>query len=369
MKKALLSLCLVSCTSFAAEGLVPPTGASSDRVNRDMSGCVQSAVRAAAGEGEYLKGLDKELIQERHTSGFLFEVTLSGPKPIQPRSDGVLAPRESLFSGMGSTKRTDPYVACLLARGYRWENSKETGVESLQRLAGEGNARAQAELGRAYHEGIGVVRNNTRSFALASAAAAAKDPEALYLLAALYSEGDGVLPNDKMAAQLVKQAAEAGHKLAQRILPEAEQIAERSQKASVDLAAKLPDVRAAAESGDRDAQRKMGDYSIEGWGIPQDANAAIEWYKKAAQSGDAKAMTQIGVLYDKGRGVKVDYAAAVGWYKAAAEKGDAQGQFNFGMLTHYGAGTEKNEELGLEWIRRAADQKYELAVRALQALK
>jgi hypothetical protein len=334
-----------------------------------MWSCINTAIRSASRDGVLLRDLDKELLQGHSTVGHLFEGSLAGPRPIEPRADGVLAPRESLFNAFSSTKRTDPYVVCLLLKGYRWEGSKETGLETLQRLADQGNARAMAELGRAYYLGLGVTRNNGLAFKMLSAAALANDPDGAFLLAVLYTEGDGVLPDDSMSLHWLKKAADAGHPQAQRALPQAEEQTTSRKKSNEEAAAKLTAVRTAAESGNLESQRTLANYFIEGIGVSQDANVAVGWYKKAAQAGDAIAMRQLGVMYDKGRGVPVDYIEAAKWYKAAAEKGDAQAQHNFGILMYYGVGTERNEEQGKEWIRRAANQNNQMAIRALQSLK
>src|SRR5450759_4079793 len=138
---------------------------------------------AASNDGELLKGLDKELLQGHSTLGHLFEQLLGDPRPIAPGADGVIAPRKSLFNALGSTKRTDPYVVCLLLKGYRWESSNESGLEILQRLADQGNVRAQTDLGRAYYFGVGVTRNKSLAFKMLSTAAAANDPDGEFYLA------------------------------------------------------------------------------------------------------------------------------------------------------------------------------------------
>lgn len=370
MNKTLIFSCLVGLASAShAENILPPQGASAKAVAQDMWSCVNTAMSSASRDGVLLRDIDKELLQGHSTVGHLYEGSLSGPRLIQPRADGVLAPRESPFNAFRSAKHTDPYVVCLLLKGYRWENSKETGLEMLQRLADQGNVRAQTELGRAYYLGLGVTRNNSLAFKMLSAAAFANDPDGAFLLAILYTEGDGVLPDDSMSLHWFKKAADAGHSQAQRALPQAErQIASR-KKSNEESVAKLTAVRSAAESGNLESQRTLANYFIEGIGVPQDANIAVGWYRKAAQAGDGIAMRELGVLYDKGRGMPVDYVEATKWYKAAAEKEDAQAQYNLGILMYYGVGTERNEEQGKDWIRRAADQNNQMAIRALQSLK
>lgn len=370
MKKSFLFILLASLASASfAENVIPPKDASSESVTQDMRTCLNIAIRTASTDGEILKGLDKELLQGNSTVGHLYELSLGDPSPIQPRADGVLAPRESLFNAFTSTKRSDPYVVCLLLKGYRWENSNETGMEMLQRMADHGKARAQAELGRAYYYGRGVTINNSIAFRMFSDAATANDPDAQYYLAVLYSQGDGVLPNDELSLQWLKKAADSGNAQAQRVLPQAEQFSENRKKSKAEAGLKLATIRAAAEAGDMESQRNIGNYYIEGLGVSQDVKSALEWYKKAAQAGDLVATTQIGVIYDKGRGVPVDYVEAVKWYKIAAEKGEAQSQFNLGILMFYGTGTELNKAQGKDWIRRAADQNNQMAINALQSLK
>jgi TPR repeat protein len=370
INKSLIYFLLAGLASVAcAENIFPPKDATSKTVNRDVWSCLNTAMRIASGDGEVLKGLDKELLQGHSTVGHLYELSLGDPHPIQPRADGVLAPRESLFNVLGSTKRTDPYVVCLLLKDYRWESSEETGLEMLQRLADQGNVRAQAELGRTYYFGFGVAHNNSLAFKMLSAAAKANDPDGQFYLAMLYSEGDGVLPNDGISVQWLKRAADSGHIQAQRALPQVENVAENRKKESAEAALKLATIRTAADSGNLESQRTLANYYIEGIGVTQDASTAIEWYKKAAQSGDAAAARQIGVLYDKGRGVSVDYVEAVKWYKVAAEKGDSQAQYNLGVLMYYGVGVELNEEQGKDWIRRSAEQNNQLAIKALQSFK
>ena len=44
----------------------------------------------------------------------------------------------------------------------------------------------------------------------------------------------------------------------------------------------------------------------------------MKWYKKAAEFGYAYAMTAIGLMYESGYGVNQDYNKAIEWYKKAA---------------------------------------------------
>jgi uncharacterized protein len=46
------------------------------------------------------------------------------------------------------------------------------------------------------------------------------------------------------------------------------------------------------------------------------------WFHKAADAGDAEAMTKIGFSYEQGYGVAQDQEQAVTWYRKAAALGE-----------------------------------------------
>ena len=60
-----------------------------------------------------------------------------------------------------------------------------------------------------------------------------------------------------------------------------------------------------------------------GRGIPKDAAAAVQWYRKAAERRHALAQINLGVMLESGRGIARDDAEAMQWYRKAAEQGDA----------------------------------------------
>jgi uncharacterized protein len=63
----------------------------------------------------------------------------------------------------------------------------------------------------------------------------------------------------------------------------------------------------------------------DGQGVPQDYEAAINWYRKAAdQDGFAQKAARffLGYMYETGKGVPQNYVLAHMWYNLAAAKGD-----------------------------------------------
>lgn len=120
----------------------------------------------------------------------------------------------------------------------------------------------------------------------------------------------------------------------------------------IDLAA----VRPAAESGDAEAQWKLGLACARGQGVPQNYAEAAQWYRRAAEQGHAAAQAALGELYEAGQGVPYDEAEAARWYRRAAEQGHAGGQYSLAVLYVLGRGVPRDLAQALQWYRRAADQ-------------
>jgi uncharacterized protein len=87
-----------------------------------------------------------------------------------------------------------------------------------ERLAKQGDARAQASLGLMYARGYGVPRNLETARHWWSFAAAQNDPGAQYNLGVVYATGEGVPIDYKQAAHWFDRAARRGHVQAQQNL-------------------------------------------------------------------------------------------------------------------------------------------------------
>ena len=113
-------------------------------------------------------------------------------------------------------------------------------------------------------------------------------------------------------------------------------------------------LRRAAEQGDAEAQKKLGDAYLRGDGVPRDLDGAARWYRLAADQGDALAQSNLGVMYASGRGVQKDDVEATRWYRLAAEQGDARARYNLGVVYASGWGVQKDDAEAVRWYRLAA---------------
>lgn len=59
--------------------------------------------------------------------------------------------------------------------------------------------------------------------------------------------------------------------------------------------------RKAAEAGDAEAMRFLGDCFFEGWGVAQDRQKAIDWYRKAVEGGDVAARSLLAAAENEAR--------------------------------------------------------------------
>lgn len=74
----------------------------------------------------------------------------------------------------------------------------------------------------------------------------------------------------------------------------------------------------AAEAGEPLAMHGLGFMYMEGECVPQDGQAALNWFMKAADTGMLGSMTTIAMIYQNGSvGVEADMEKAKEWYKKA----------------------------------------------------
>ena len=111
-----------------------------------------------------------------------------------------------------------------------------------------------------------------------------------------------------------------------------------------------------AESGDAQAQLKLGGMYNKGEGVPKDYSKAAELFEKAAKQGDATAQNRLGAMYQKGKGVPQDYKKAFEFYEKAALQGNHFSQYNLGVMYSQGQGISEDRKKGFEWFEKAALQ-------------
>lgn len=218
----------------------------------------------------------------------------------------------------------------MYARGNGVEKDEVKAAEWFEKAAIQGLANGQLNLGLMYTLGLGVQKNEVKAAEWFEKAAMQGNADAQVLLALMYRDGSGV-PKDRVKAfKWFEKAALQGHANAQDYLGRMYR-----DKTTV----------------------LQGDYA-----------KALEWFEKAARQGHAGAQDDLGLMYQYGLGVPKSAAKAAEWTEKAAIQGDANAQFNLGMMYQYGEGVKKDYVLSYAWLNLAAAQGAPLASESRNAI-
>jgi len=169
------------------------------------------------------------------------------------------------------------------AGNWKDETPDAKALRELKLRAGQGDAKAQCELGCKYLDGwAGVAKNDRKALGWWRKAADQGYMDAQNNVGFMYSTGRGVPQNSRKAVEWFRKAAEQG------------------------LA---------------DAQENLGHMYAKGRGVAKDERTAAQWFQKAADQGDCVAQYELGNRYAAGRGIAKDERKAAQWYLKAAKHG------------------------------------------------
>ena len=190
--------------------------------------------------------------------------------------------------------------------------------DRYKKLAENGNAEAQCELGNCYETGKGIAEDDAEALKWYRKAADQNYARAQWWLGFSYQYGAirNVLPKD--ATEAVKWYLKA------------------------------------AEQNYAPAQYYLGECYELGQGVPKDDAEAVKWYLKAAGQNSEGAQSRLGYCYSYGKGVAEDDVEAVKWYLKAANQGDNTAQFSLGYCYSYGKGVAKNPVEAYKWYNLAS---------------
>ncbi|MBR2357031.1 MAG: sel1 repeat family protein, partial [Lentisphaeria bacterium] len=96
-----------------------------------------------------------------------------------------------------------------------------------------------------------------------------------------------------------------------------------------------------AESGNIEAQFKLGEYYGDSTQKHYDAPKSFVWYKKAAEQGDIPAKRRLGNCYIMGSGVAENPDKAAALWSEAAQAGDRAAAYNLAKFYHGNGGPVK----------------------------
>jgi TPR repeat protein len=161
-------------------------------------------------------------------------------------------------------------------------------------------------------------------------AADAGDPQACYILGAIYFNGTGGRPNYAQASTWMT---------------------------------------AAADQGLAHAQLALAEMYYDGTKVVQNDQLAFKWYQYAALQGMLWAELGMGLLYEEGRGVFPNPSEATRWYKLAAQHGHVSAMQRLGMRYYQGTGVAKDILQSYVWLTIAAANGMQSAVTSRDDLR
>ena len=242
----------------------------------------------------------------------------------------------------------------------------QLGVAQLRQIAGQGDARAQTELGERYEYGRdGVQQDFGMAVSWFRRAADQGFAAGQAALGVMYGTGRGVAQDYGEAVSWLRRAAEQGLASGQYNLGNRY---ENGSGVAQDYGEAVSWFRRAAEQGYARGQYNLGVMYHEGRGVDQNYEEAVRLFRRAAEQGLASGQNNLGVMYATGRGVRQDYGEAATWYRRAAEQGLANAQNNLGNRYATGSGVAQDYGEAVSWYRRAAEQGYANAQNNLGAM-
>ena len=112
---------------------------------------------------------------------------------------------------------------------------------------------------------------------------------------------------------------------------------------------------AAAKQGYTGAQFNLGTIYRTGKGVAKDPKKSVYWYAKAAGKGHIRATYYVGLSYYLGEGVLKDEQRGLNFMRQSAMKGDADSQYILGLSYCTGTAVIESKKQCAIWIKRAFD--------------
>jgi hypothetical protein len=246
--------------------------------------------------------------------------------------------RKTAMYALGIVLLSVAAVFWLLHEGKVMERRKlSEAADRCRRLAEQGDASREFDLGRMYFEGKGVTQDYAEALRWYRKAAEQGHIKAQFCLGEMYLRGQGTTEDQAEARQWIQKAAKQNDEKAEAALG---YIYYNGKGVLQNYTEAANWYRRAADQGYALAQQSLAYMCYNGRGVPQDYAEAARLYRKAAEQGNAVAQQALGYVYWNGRGVALDRGEAIVWYLSAAAQGDIRARHaleslagNFEFLT------------------------------------
>lgn len=226
--------------------------------------------------------------------------------------------------------------------------------------AERGDGQTQFQQARASLLGESVPKDVNKAFEFMKSAAAHGHPDAIGGLGYFYSVGIVVAKDDKLATEYFRKGAELGSAKSQfnlgKMLLAVNQVDEG-----------LAWMKKAADQSLPEAALAYGSILYFGdHGVTKNYDLAAPYFRIAAEAELPDAQNFLGMMCELGLGVPVDAAAAGQWFRKAAARGQVKAQANLGRNLGPLADDRDTRIEALGWLTVAADQSEASAIKSLE---
>ena len=240
-----------------------------------------------------------------------------------------------IFTFVFVAMTTLSFASCPVKKVTKTNNTPVDTVAVIRDKAQKGDAKAQNTLGTWYYTGKESIEQDFRqAFTWWGQSAKQGNSNAIGNMAMCYQLGRGTKKDSTMAVNLYKSAIKKGNK---DIIPQHEQIVENSKSIFSCLL--------------------LRDCYLSGIGVEKDFKKASSFLEKAAEYGDMNSQFSQGLSFLNGN--QAD--KAVEWFKRAASKGHVGAIYYYGNLMHKGMGITQNKEKGIKYLELAASKGFPMA--------
>lgn len=182
--------------------------------------------------------------------------------------------------------------------------------------------------------------------------------EAQFEIGAMYENGRGVTADRAQAQQWYQKAADQKHDRALHAIARMK-----------DNQRRLEITQSQAESGDVEAQYKLGSMYLTGTGTPPDLQLAAKWLTRAADKNHTKAQFKLGHLYYVELADEGDMQSALDWFNKAAVSNYSPAFYYLGDMYATGSGVTRDYDKARDWYEKAREAGFSPAVQALSDLE
>jgi enhanced entry protein EnhC len=190
---------------------------------------------------------------------------------------------------------------------------------------------------------------------------AQKSPSSNFALGKMQLYGYGVLKNNLLAIEHIKQAAKQGDWLAQQFMARFELTVNQNPKEAMTWFKNL------AEAGDTHARDYVMAAYLYGYGVEKNPDKSRRYAVQAAKSGDPIGQYALARDFLEGRHHSTRKMGVV-WLKKSAKQKFPNAQYKLGLLYLNGQNIKKDRAKGIDLIAKAAEQNFTPAMVKLAEL-